>query len=151
MYNILQGAHSGMRWIALLLLLFAIVNAIRSKSSGNYLKKDKMLNLFTMVSLHIQLLLGIGLMFLSSKVAYVEGWMSSDVAGGMYRFYGMEHVLVMVCAIAVITMGRSSAEKKMKGSRNKHHKILVTYTIGLILILVSIPWPFREALKGSWM
>lgn len=151
MYNILHGAHSGMRWIALLLLLFAIVNALRSKSSGNYLKKDKMVNLFAMITLHIQLLIGIGLMFISPKVAYGEGWMSSDVAGGMFRFYGLEHILVMICAIAVITMGRSKAEKKLKGSRDKHHKIMVSYTIGLILILVSIPWPFREALGGSWM
>lgn len=151
MYGILHGAHSGMRWIALLLLLFAIINAARSKSSGNYLKKDKMINLFTMISLHIQLLLGGALMFLSPKVQYVEGWMSSDVEGGMYRFYGLEHILLMIIAIAVITMGRSKAEKKLKGSRDKHRKIMVSYTIGLILILISIPWPFREALRGSWM
>ncbi len=151
MYNILHGAHSGMRWIALLLLLFAIVNAIRSKSSGNYLKKDKMVNLFAMITLHIQFLIGIGLMFISPKVAYVDGWMSSDVAGGMFRFYGLEHILLMIIAIAVITMGRNKAEKKLKGSRDKHHKIIVSYIIGLILILISIPWPFREALGGSWM
>ena len=30
-------------------------------------------------------------------------------------------------------------------------QIMVFYTIGLILILASIPWPFREALGGKWM
>lgn len=151
MYEILHGTHSGMRWIALLLLLIAIVNAAGSKNSGDYGKKDKLINLFAMISLHIQLLIGGALMFLSPKVAYVEGWMSSDTAGGMYRFYGLEHILLMIVAIVIITRGRSKAEKKLKGTRDKHKKITLTYTIGLILILISIPWPFRTALLGSWM
>lgn len=146
MYNGLLHAHSGLRWVALILLFVAIINAARSQSSGNYLKKDKMINLFSMVMLHVQLLIGLGLYFLSPKVQFVEGWMSTS----MYRFFGLEHILLMLVAITVITMGRSKAEKKLKGTRDKHRKILVSYTIGLILILVSIPWPFRLALGGSW-
>jgi hypothetical protein len=151
MYGILQPAHSGMRWVALLLILIAIINAARSLSSGKYEKKDKMINLFAMISMHIQLLIGLGLYFISSKVNFGEGWMSSDTAGGLYRFYGLEHVIGMVIAILLITMGRSKAEKKLKGSRDKHRRILLSYTLGLIIILISIPWPFREALGGQWM
>ncbi len=143
-------AHSGLRWVALFLLIFAIFNAAKSQASGKYEKKDKMINLFSMAMLHVQLLIGFVLYFFSSKVAFVEGWMSSDVAGGMYRFYGMEHFLGMVVAIAIITMGRSKAEKKLKGTRDKHRRILVSYTIGLLIILAMIPWPFREALRGAW-
>ncbi len=146
MYNGLLHAHSGLRWVALILLVAAIINAAKSQSSGNYLKKDKMINLFAMVMLHVQLLIGLGLYFLSPKVQFVEGWMKVS----MYRFFGLEHILLMIVAIAVVTMGRSKAEKKLKGTRDKHRRILISYTIGLILILVSIPWPFREALGGSW-
>ena len=148
MYNGLLHAHSGLRWIALILILFAIFNAARSQSSGDYVKKDKMLNLFAMVFLHIQLLIGFALFFINErgKVGFSEGWMSNS----LFRFFGMEHILGMVIAIAVITMGRSKAEKKMRGSRNKHRKIMVSYTIGLILILASIPWPFRASLGGAW-
>lgn len=148
--NALIHAHSGLRWVALLLLLFAIINAAKSQSSGKYEKKDKLVNLFAMVMLHIQLLIGLILYFTSLKVQFVDGWMSSDVAGGMYRFYGLEHLLGMVVAIAIVTLGRSKAEKKLKGSRDKHRKILVTYTIGLLIILAMIPWPFREALRAAW-
>ena len=146
MYNGLLHAHSGLRWVALILLVAAIINAAKSQSSGNYLKKDKMINLFAMVMLHVQLLIGLGLYFLSPQVQFVEGWMKVS----MYRFFGLEHILLMIVAIAVVTMGRSKAEKKLKGTRDKHRRILISYTIGLILILVSIPWPFREALGGSW-
>ena len=142
----LKHAHSGLRWIALILLLVAIVNAAKSQNSGNYMKKDKMINLFAMIFLHIQLLIGLGLYFSSSKVNFIEGWMSD----GILRFYGMEHLIGMLLAIIIVSRGRSNAEKKMKGSRNKHRKILKTYLIALILILAFIPWPFRS-LGAGWM
>ena len=143
-------AHSGLRWVALFLLVFAIFNAAKSQTSGKYEKKDKMINLFAMIMLHIQLLIGLALYFTSVKVNFVEGWMSSDVAGGMYRFYGLDHLLGMVAAIAVVTIGRSKTEKKLKGTRDKHRKILISYSIGLLIILAMIPWPFREALRAAW-
>ncbi|NQZ34685.1 MAG: cytochrome B [Crocinitomicaceae bacterium] len=150
MMSALIHAHSGLRWVALFLLVFAIFNAAKSQTSGKYEKKDKMINLFAMIMLHIQLLIGLALYFTSVKVNFVEGWMSSDVAGGMYRFYGLEHLLGMVAAIAVVTIGRSKTEKKLKGTRDKHRKILISYSIGLLIILAMIPWPFREALRAAW-
>ena len=140
----LTAAHSGLRWIVLILILAAIFNAIACKSSGKYEKKDKMLNLFAMVFLHIQLLLGIVLYFMSPKVTFVEGWMKN----AMTRFYGMEHVLIMLIAITLITIGRKKAEKASLAA-NKHAAIIKFYAIGLILILAGIPWPFRN-LGGSW-
>lgn len=144
--DILVSAHSGLRWVVLILLLLAIINAGRKQASGKYEKGDKMLNLFAMIILHIQLLIGLGLYFMSGKVNFSEGWMKSP----MFRFFGMEHLLLMLIAIAVVTMGRSKAEKKLKGTRDKHRRIMISYTIGLILILISIPWPFREALGAGW-
>lgn len=148
MYNALVHAHSGLRWIALGLLLFAIFNAVKSQTSGRYEKKDKMINLFAMVFLHIQLLIGLGLFFINdmSKISYSEGWMKIP----MLRFFGLEHIVGMLLAITLVTIGRKKAEK-LTGTRDKHRKIVVFYTIGLILILASIPWPFREALGGKWM
>lgn len=150
MNQALIHAHSGLRWIVLLLMLIAIVNAGKSMSSGHYEKKDKMINLFAMIFLHIQLLIGLALYFTSQKVAFVESWMSSDTAQGMYRFFNLEHALGMLVAIALVTMGRSKAEKKLKGTRDKHRRIFFSYLIALVLILITIPWPFREHLGGQW-
>ena len=70
MYNALLHAHSGLRWVALILLVTAIFNAVKGKSSGEYLKKDKMINLFAMILLHTQLLIGILMYFQSPKVQF---------------------------------------------------------------------------------
>jgi len=144
--NALIHIHSGLRWVALIVLILAIFNAIKSQNSGKYLKKDKMINLFAMIFLHIQLLIGLGLYFSSNKVNFAQGWMKE----GLNRFYGMEHLIGMILAVILVTLGRRKAEKKLKGSRDKHRKIMISYTIGLILILVFIPWPFREALGANW-
>ena len=145
MYNALLHAHSGLRWVALILLVTAIFNAVKGKSSGEYLKKQKMINLFAMILLHTQLLIGLVMYFQSPKVQFSQGWMKDP----MLRFYGMEHLLMMVIAIVLVTIGRKKAEKA-DAPIVKHQKIVVWYTIALIVILAAIPWPFRAALGGQW-
>ena len=140
----LLHTHSGLRWVVLLLLLVAIVRAFARQNRGLYEKSDKMINLFTMVSLHTQLLLGLILYFTSPKVVFVEGWMKVSQS----RFYGMEHIAVMVIAIALVTIGRRKAENATEPAK-KHKTIALWYTVGLILILASIPWPFRN-LGAGW-
>ncbi len=146
MYNGLLHAHSGLRWIALLLLLFAIFNAFRSQASGRYEKKDKMINLFAMVVLHVQLLIGLALFFINerNRVQFSGDWISN----ASLRFYGLEHLIGMLIAIIIITFGRKKAEN-LKNTRDKHRRIMISYSIGLIIILLSIPWPFRN-LGGAW-
>lgn len=142
--EILVRSHSGLRYIVLILLLAAIFNAIASKGKNTYEKKDKMINLFAMVFLHIQLLLGLILYFSGKKVQFIEGWMKM----APLPFYGMEHILLMLIAIVLVTIGRRKAENASDPSK-KHGKIIVWYTIGLILILAAIPWPFRN-LGAGW-
>lgn len=138
----LVSAHSGLRWIALLLLLLAIINAFTAK---NYEKKHRLVNLFTMITFHTQLLLGIILYFLSDKVQFTEGWMKQ----AMYRFYGMEHLTGMLLAIIVITIGHSKS-KKGADAAAKFKAIKLWYVLALILVLAFIPWPFRTELGAGW-
>jgi hypothetical protein len=143
MNSILTHAHSGLRWIALILLLLAIVNAFTSKT---YEKKHRMINLFAMVSLHTQLLIGLIQYFgTSTKVQFIEGWMKNP----LLRFYGMEHILLMIIAIVLVTIGHSKS-KKGATPEEKFKPIKLWYVIGLLLILAAIPWPFRTVLGGGW-
>lgn len=144
MYNGLLHAHSGLRWVALILIVAAIVNALMNRKGSTYEKKDRMLNLFSMISLHTQLLIGLVLYFISPKVKFVADWTSNDI----YRFFGLEHFLLMVLAIVVITIGRKKAENAVEASQ-KHQLILKWFVIGLVLILAGIPWPFR-GLGSGW-
>lgn len=105
MNSILTHAHSGLRWVAIILLLLAIVNAFTAKS---FERKHKMINLFTMITLHTQLIIGlVQYFFTSNKTNFASGWMKIE----MYRFYGMEHLLGMLIAIVLITMGYSKSKR----------------------------------------
>ena len=140
--EILVSSHSGLRWIALGLLIYAIFNALRKKEF--YAKSDRLLNMFAMVSLHIQLVIGLILYFTSSKVSFVDGWMKNQ----LLRFYGMEHISLMILAIILVTIGHAKAKRATEPAK-KHKTILLFYAIGLILIIASIPWPFRN-LGAGW-
>ena len=143
MNTILNHAHSGLRWVAIILLLLAIVNTFTAKK---FEKKHKMINLFTMITLHTQLIIGLIQYFVTSgKVKFFDGWMKEAV----YRFYGMEHIMGMLIAIVLVTVGYSKSKRGTTDSE-KFKPIKLFYVIGFILIIASIPWPFRTALGGSW-
>lgn len=138
MYTGLTHAHSGWRWIVLILLLTAIFQAFFQ--SG---KKTK-LPLFAMVATHIQLVLGIILYFISPKVLFAAETMKVP----LNRFYTVEHNTLMLLAIVLITLGYGKW-KRADTVENSAKKVATYYLIGLILILAGIPWPFRN-LGAGW-
>lgn len=137
MYSGLVHAHSGLRWIALILLLAAVVTAIsRWQNRSSYTDGNRKLNLFTLISVHTQLVLGLVLLFISPKVDF------SMISEKLYRFYSVEHTVGMLIALVLITIGYSRS-KRASHDTTKHRLVGIFYGIGLLLILVSIPWPFR--------
>lgn len=146
MYNGLNAAHSGLRWIVLLLLILAIGIAFRKVRSGSaFGDNDRRIALFALIATHLQLITGLILYFISPKVQFVSGVMKDAVL----RFYTVEHISLMLIAIALITIGYTKAKRRETADR-KFRAIASYYGIGLLLILISIPWPFRENLGAGW-
>ena len=138
-------AHSGLRWILLVLLIAATTNAFKKwKNKEKFDDLDNKLSLFTLIFAHIQLLLGLFLFVKSGKVM-LSGL---DMANAVARFFTVEHTLGMLAAIVLITLGRIQS-KKITEDALKHKKIFVMFLIALLLILISIPWPFR-GLGSNW-
>ena len=140
----LQGllhAHSGLRWIVLLLIIINVINALGGLSGNKvFTDRDKKLSLFALIFTHLQALLGIALYFLDdSKVQFNENTMSNDVI----RFYTVEHTLMMLIAVILVTIGNRSAKA------GKVKQVFWYYFIALVLILAAIPWPFRD-LGAGW-
>ncbi|MFT5999843.1 MAG: heme A synthase [Neolewinella sp.] len=145
LYTALKHSHSGLRWVVLILLVLAILNAFGKRRGGSvYPGKDK-LALFAMISVHVQLLIGLVLyLWLSPLVSFEGDIMGNSVA----RFYTVEHLLGMVIGIVLITMGYVKA--KRQAELNKGWKTIgVFYLIGLVVVFASIPWPFRN-LGAGW-
>ncbi len=143
-YTILVKAHSGLRWVVLLLLVAAVITAFRKwQGRTSYSATDNRLYLFALISVHIQLVLGLVLYFISPKVNL------SNISNSLTRFYTVEHTVGMLLAIVLITVGRSRS-RRLSGDALKHRTVAIFYGIGLLLILVSIPWPFRNLGAGLY-
>lgn len=143
----IRHAHSGLRWIVLILLLLAIANAFSGwRNKKAYTDKDKKIHLFAMIFVHIQVLIGFVSYYLNlgGKVSF--GAMKGNP---VIRFFTVEHMTMMILAIIIITIGFSRS-KKAKETPLRFRLIFITYLIGLLLILAGIPWPFREALGAGW-
>lgn len=138
--EILRHAHSGLRWLVLIFLFLAIVNAIgKMNGSKTFTTKDKKLGLFALIFTHTQFLLGIILYFLSPKVVF-SGIAIKD---SVLRFYLVEHLSLMTLAVVLITIGYSKSKKASTDSK-KLKLIFGFFLVGLILILAGIPWPFQN-------
>ncbi|WP_421942134.1 cytochrome B [Pedobacter sp.] len=131
MNDILRSAHSGWRYVVFLLLIIAVIKAL-SGWFGNkpYTEGNRKLNVFTLISAHIQLLLGLGVYFLN-------GWYKIDSSIAMGRYWKMEHISMMLIAIILITVGNARS-KKIAEAVAKHRTISIFFGLALIIVIVAI-------------
>lgn len=148
MYTGLSHLHSSIRYILLLLIVVSIVSAIQAFKNNTALgeKKFKLVKL-SFILTHVQLLVGLILFFASPKVQAMLDDMSLVSANKELRFFGMEHPLQMVIAIALLTIGYIKAKKLSGVAQSK--TIMIYWIIALSLIFISIPWPFLKDF-GTW-
>lgn len=144
LYSVMVHVHSVGRWIVLLLLLFAIFNSL---IAGNrpFIKSDNRLGLFLTSFADLMLLIGIYLYFVGpwgykqfENFASFGDMMKNPSA----RFFAVEHQAGMLIAIILIHIGKAQAHRPI-GDKAKHRRTVIFYLLALLIILVSIPWPFR--------
>jgi hypothetical protein len=108
------------------------------------LNGERMLAIVAVVLCHIQLALGLILYAMNFKT-YV------NMGGETGRFWKMEHLGVMVIAVALVTIGRVSS-KSAKEEPVKQKRVAIFYLIALALILWAIPWPLTTLGHGrGWI
>lgn len=143
MYEILKSAHSGWRYIVLILLVVAVLQAIMGWFGKKaYTEGNRKLNVFTLISAHVQLLFGLVLYFLSPLT-------KGPMGDALYRYWKVEHIAMMIIAIVLITVGNAKS-KKVADAVQKHKKIAIFFGIALIFILVSIAMMTRIDLSKTF-
>ena len=141
MYDMVKMLHSYWAYLVLLILVLAVFNSIIKKvSNKEYEAKDFRITLFALIVSHIQLLMGFFLYFVSPRFSlFSESGMGEIMKNSVDRLYLVEHPLINIIAIALITIGYSKHKKKLLSS-GKFKTISVFYTIALVLFLSRIPW-----------
>ena len=146
MYNGLLHLHNLLRWVILLFLLIALFRHLSGMSGKKaFTSGDRKTGLFLMIAAHITLVVGLYQWFAGNwgyeKIASLgfSGVMKDPAS----RFFAIEHMVGMLIAIILITIGRGVSKKNLPDTV-KHRKSFWYYLVALIIILVSVPWPFRE-------
>lgn len=123
--------HSSMRYVIIALLVITLVRAILKRKDSEFGASHK-LSLFTMIALHIQLLLGLALL--------LNGHWADYTVEGLKRFIMMEHTSMMIIAVILGTLG-FSLSKRASDVAAKFKKQIIFFGISLIIVLAMIPWP----------
>jgi len=138
--------HNLFRWIILVLLLLSILRSYSGwRSKKIFSPADSRLWLFTLISAHINLLLGLYLLLFGRFGIFSAGLPQGVelMKDKFYRFFWIEHPFAMIIAVILITLGMRMAKKNVPDEQ-KFKKAFWFFLIALIIILASIPWGFRE-------
>lgn len=133
MYTGLLHLHNTLRWVILIALILSIYKLFTQKEA---LKTSKIL----LISAHASLVVGLYQYIvgpLGIKMIQSAG-MAATMKNAASRFWAVEHLISMLLAIVLITIGHLKYKKTLKPSPTR-----IFYVIALILILLAMPWPFR--------
>lgn len=140
-YTIFLHAHSGLRWLILISAVAVILKSLIGLfGGGKYAKLDNILAASFVGLMHLQVLIGLVLYFISpiAKEARNAG-MSGMMADPALRFWGMEHLVMMILAVVAAQVGRSLS-KKAQSDHVKFRYQSIFFIVSLLLILFGIPW-----------
>ena len=136
MYEFIQKFHSGWAYLAVLVLVGAVINSfVGLFSKKEFTATDRKIALFGLVAIHTQLLIGLVLYFVSGRGFDSLGQMSNSEL----RLTSLEHPLINLIGITLITIGWMK-HKKLNTSESKFKTFSIYYGLGLALILSRIPW-----------
>ncbi|MCY1721373.1 hypothetical protein OU798_13540 [Prolixibacteraceae bacterium Z1-6] len=141
MYSGLLHSHNGLRWLVLLALLISVFLAFSGWFGKREWKKiDNLSGLLLVLFMDVQFLIGLVLyVFVSPITQSAFTNFGAAMRNSELRFYAIEHILMMVIALALAHIGRAKSKKNT--APWKRHRIAATfYTISFLLILAAIPW-----------
>lgn len=143
-YGITLFLHSWLRWAFLIATIVLLVRTIGGARSGRaWDAKDERAHTASIGLLDLQFLLGVLLYAVLSPISRAFFTSPLRMKDATLRFFGVEHLIMMLAAVAVFHIGRSRSKKVDPARR---HATVRSWSIaGLVLLLAGIPWPFFPA------
>jgi len=151
MYQILLVLHSYLRYFVIGAGLVAVYRAYVGWTDRRpFAKGDNAFGASFVGFMLLQLIVGLGLYFGLSpwglKAVRVAGALKDPIV----RFFGVQHVALMILAIVVAQIGRTLSVKRPNDTA-KHKTAFIYYGVALVLVLLMIPWglwnPYRPLFR----
>ncbi len=140
-YGITLFLHSWTRWGLLIAAVLIIAQAFRGWSGSQVWDEGKARLSAAFVHLSsVQLVLGLLLYGVFSPLttsAFSD--MGNAMRDSALRFWAVEHITMMVLAIALVHIGAGRI-RKGADDKAKHRAAGIFFTLALVIMLSSIPW-----------
>lgn len=144
MYSILLSAHSLIRWFVLAAILITLIRSYYGWLLNKpFIQSDNILRIITLSVAQIQATIGLVLYCISPIIKHFFNHFKDAVHEKEFRFFGMEHSLMMLTAVVLISIASISC-KKQQTDRQKFKILAIWFSIAVLIILFSIPWNFGE-------
>ena len=144
MFTGIKHLHSTLAYVVLACLIIAFLYALVSYFQNKGFNR-KMASL-GMIATHIQVLFGLILYFVSPYGSDRLGDMGVAMKDSILRLYVLEHPLIMIISVVLVTIGFSKA-KKAVDAKAANKTVAIFYGIALLLVISIIPWHVWP----SWM
>ena len=141
-YPIVLLLHSWTRWAVLALLVIVVVRAWQGRTGfGAWLPLDERLHTALVAVVDAQFMIGVLLYGASPFARAFVGGLGATMSNRELRFFGLEHVTMMLAAVAFVHVGRARS-KAVTDERLRFRRVFAWTLAALIFVLSSIPWPF---------
>ena len=142
MYPTVLLLHSWVRWAVLILLVVVVFRAWQGRTGfGAWLPLDERLHTALVAVVDLQLIVGLLLYGASPFARAFIGGLGATMSNRELRFYGLEHLTMMLAAVAFVHVGRARS-KAVTDERLRFRRVFAWTLAALIFVLSSIPWPF---------
>jgi hypothetical protein len=146
MYSATLFVHSSLRWIVIVLGLIVVLRAFAGWFGGRpWTASDEGASKWFTMVLDVQLLVGL-LLYLGISPLTRAAFSDFGAAMGdrILRFWAVEHLFGMLIGVALVHIGRARARRAPAGPP-RHRLTAIFVTLGLLVMLASIPWPGMAA------
>lgn len=145
MYALTLVLHSALRWAVIAVGLYAVGRAIAGwAGKTSWTAADDSAGKWLTILVDIQLVVGL---LLYGALSPVTRAAFSDFGAAMgdrvARFWAVEHSFGMLLGLVSIHVARART-RKIEVAARKHRIAAIGFGIGLLIILMSIPWPFMS-------
>jgi hypothetical protein len=134
--------HSWLRWAVLALLVIVVWRAWQGRRGlGPWTAVDERFHAVLVGVMDLQFMLGLWLYAASPFTRAFLTELGGSMSNRLLRFFGLEHVTMMLAAVALVHVGRARS-KDVPDPRLRHRRVFAWTLAALLFVLSSIPWPF---------
>ena len=150
-YSIALVLHNAMRWLVMVSILGTLVSAFSGLfGKRSYTKTDQTWRVVATSIAHTQLLIGFYLYAISPIIRYYWREKPSFAQAQEFPFFALIHISLMLVAVVLMTIGSSKA-KRQTDAHDRFRTTAIYFTLGLVLILIAVPWPFSPLAARPWV